>query len=66
MCKNHKCHYRVIDGVQVHINGDPNMSPDVEAALTQLVRLAHNYVGMKRIEKEHTLMTLGYDDPYKQ
>lgn len=66
MCKD-KCHYRIIDGIQVHINGDPDkMGPEEQAALTHLVRLAHNYIGMKKIEKEHELSVLGFDDPYKQ
>ena len=64
--ETHNCHYRVIDGITVHINGDSNMSKETEEAINNMVRLARNYIGMKNLEKEHTLITLGFDDPYKQ
>lgn len=48
MCK--KCHYQVIDGVQVHINGNAT-SPDVQEAINSLVKIARNYTKMKDIQK---------------
>lgn len=60
------CYYRNIDGLMVHINGNPNMTPDVEEAITKMVRLARNYIWMKKLWDEHILVTLGYDDPYRQ
>jgi len=40
MCKN--CFYTEIDGVKVHINGDPK-DPEVMDALRSLVQIAKNY-----------------------
>lgn len=46
MCN--KCHYEVIDGIQVHVNGDAE-DKEVHAALEQLVKIARNYTKMKEI-----------------
>lgn len=53
MCN--KCQYGTIDGIPVHINGDVSkMGKKEKEALTKLVRLAKNYMEMKRLENGGT------------
>lgn len=50
MC--HKCRYAIIDGTPVHINGSGDMDKETLAAIEQMVRVAKNYVWMKKKLKE--------------
>lgn len=63
MCN--KCHYQIIDGVQVHINGDAS-SPDVQEAIESLVKIARNYTKMKDIQKDEQSKTLAIQEKAKE
>ncbi len=51
MCR--KCFGKVVDGIQVHIQMSGNKPPDKETieAIEAMVKVAKNYVQMKKIEK---------------
>ena len=44
------CHYRVVDGVSVHINGA--VKPEDVEVINQLIRVAKNYVAMKKLNEK--------------
>lgn len=51
MCN--KCFYTVIDGTPVHVNGDlDKMGSEEKEALAQIVKVAKNYMLMRKLEDE--------------